>query len=189
MNNASVNTTVIQVKGGQSKKLPIISAISENNFYGTPVKIVSAPWQASSDVIAVTGTTVYGQHSGNATASVVVGSKSCIVNVNVEIDKPFIKTQPKSINVDEDKTATFKVVAYDATAYQWYYRMTNDSGWKSVIKNGASNTYSLTVEARHNAYQYRCLVKNSQGSAFSEVVTLTVNPKPVITSQPVNAKV
>ena len=105
------------------------------------------------------------------------------------VEKLVIKTQPQSVKVAEGKTATFKVVASGATSYQWYYRKTSSSAWTAVSNNGTSATYTLTTEARHNGYQYRCLVKNSARSVFTNIVTLTVNCKPVITTQPANAKV
>ena len=37
---------------------------------------------------------------------------------------------------------------------------------------------------RHNGYKYRCKVSNANGSSFSKAVTLTVMPKPTITTQP-----
>ena len=98
--------------------------------------------------------------------------------------KPIITTQPKSVTVNEGKTATFKVVATGADSYQWYYRTSSTGSWTAVKNNGTTATYTLTTAARHNGYQYRCLVKNSAGSVYSNTVTLTVNAKPVITTQP-----
>lgn len=98
--------------------------------------------------------------------------------------KPVITTQPKSVTVYVGKNATFTVSATKATAYQWYYRKTSSGTWTAVSKNGKSATYSLTTEARHNGYQYYCLVSNDVGSVKTVTVTLTVSKKPVITTQP-----
>ncbi|MBR3555847.1 MAG: immunoglobulin domain-containing protein, partial [Oscillospiraceae bacterium] len=72
-----------------------------------------------------------------------------------------------------------------ATSYQWYYRTSSSGSWTAVAaSSGKTSTYSLTAAARHNGYQYRCKVTNAAGSVYSNTVTLTVNGKPVITTQP-----
>ncbi|MBR3108105.1 MAG: leucine-rich repeat protein [Clostridia bacterium] len=103
--------------------------------------------------------------------------------------KPVITTQPTNKTVNEGAKATFKVVATDATGYQWYYRKPDNSTWYAVSNGGTSATYTLTTAARHNGYKYRVKVSNSAGYVYSNIVTLTVNLKPVITTQPSNKKV
>ena len=104
-------------------------------------------------------------------------------------DKPTISTQPTNVTVNAGATATFKVVASGATSYQWYYRKTSTSAWCDVKNNGTSATYNLVTIASHNGYQFRCLVKNSAGSVYTNTVTLTVKSKPTITTQPANVTV
>ena len=103
--------------------------------------------------------------------------------------KPTITTQPTNVTVNVGATATFKVVASGATSYQWYYRKTSTSAWCDVKNNGTSATYNLVTIASHNGYQFRCLVKNSAGSVYTNTVTLTVKSKPTITTQPTNVTV
>ena len=107
-------------------------------------------------------------------------------NIKVSLigDKPVISAQPSNISVAAGNTATFKVTASGATGYQWYYRKSSSGAWNIVQNNGTSAAYKLTTTASHNGYQFRCLVKNSVGSVYSNTVTLTVNSKPVITAQP-----
>ena len=103
---------------------------------------------------------------------------------------PVITTQPKSVTVNEGKTATFKVVATGADSYKWQYQKPGESTWNDVKNNGTDPTYSLTTVARHNGYKYRCKVTNANGSVNSNTVTLTVmNPKPVITTRPASVTV
>ena len=114
---------------------------------------------------------------------------SCPTAYVTVVKKVAIKTQPKSVSVAEGKTATFKVVAVNATKYQWHYQKPGDATWYAVSNNGTSATYSLTTAARHNGYKYKVKVSNAAGYVWSNIVTLTVVSKPVITTQPVNKKV
>ena len=103
---------------------------------------------------------------------------------------PKITTQPKNVSVAAGGTAAFKVVATGATSYQWYYRTSSTGTWTKVsAASGKTATYSLTAEARHNGYQYRCKVTNAAGSVYSNTVTLTVSSKPSITAQPSDVSV
>ena len=106
-----------------------------------------------------------------------------------EVAKPSITTQPKNTTVYVGKKAIFKVVASGATSYQWQYQKKGESTWHNVSVNGTSATYSLTTATRHNGYQYRCRVKNEQGTVTSSAATLTVSEKPVIRTQPANTSV
>jgi hypothetical protein len=95
--------------------------------------------------------------------------------------KPTITTQPSDKTVNEGQTATFKVVATNATTYQWYYLKPGTSSWVAVSSdNGKKASYSLTAQERHNGYKYRCVVSNAVGSVKSNTVTLTVLPAQVI---------
>ena len=105
------------------------------------------------------------------------------------VSKPVITAHPSNQKMNEGAKATFKVVATDANSYQWYYQKPNNSTWNAVSNNGTSATYSLTTAARHNGYKYRVKVSNSAGAVWSNAATLTVNLKPVITTQPSSQKV
>ncbi len=103
--------------------------------------------------------------------------------------KPVITTQPKSTTVYVGNTAHFKIVATGATGYLWQYQKPGETTWNDVANNGTSATYSLVTQERHNGYKYRCKVTNAAGSVYSNVATLTVSIKPVISTQPKNATV
>ena len=102
---------------------------------------------------------------------------------------PVISKQPEDLIVKQGETAIFKVVSSNTDSYQWYYRTSSAAAWSPVLKNGTSSTYKLTAEPRHNHYQYRCLLKNSAGYTYSNVATLTVRCKPIITKQPTDVTV
>ncbi len=105
--------------------------------------------------------------------------------------RPVIKEQPADQTVAVGKKASFSVKADGGTKYQWYYRISPDAGWKAVLKpSGKTSVYTLTTEARHNGYQYRCKVTNRLGSTYTQIRTLTVvTEAPAVTRQPVSKTV
>ena len=94
------------------------------------------------------------------------------------IELPVITEQPKDAKVKEGKNAVFTVKATGALRYQWQVK--TDDGWVKVNNKfiEGADTASMTVPATHarNGYQYRCRVSNDDGSVYTAVVTLTVNP-------------
>ena len=106
------------------------------------------------------------------------------------VGKPEITGQPESVTVNEGKKASFSVTAEgEDLEYQWYYRTSPSGAWKKISSKGTSATYTLTAKAKHNGYQYRCLVQNAGGEAYSDAAELTVIAKPVITTQPASKTV
>ncbi len=107
----------------------------------------------------------------NAAGSVYSGIRTLTV-----VTKPAITTQPKNQTVAAGEKATFTVKATGGSlTYQWYYRTGSGGEWKAVsAASGKTATYTLTTAARHNGYQYRCLVKNAAGKVYSSIVKLTV---------------
>ena len=100
-----------------------------------------------------------------------------------------IKTQPANISVKAGETAAFKVKAANAEEWQWYDRMPGETEWNEIKENGSAATYTLTAETKLNGYQYKCILKNQADTVESNIVSLTVLSKPMITAQPVNATV
>lgn len=86
----------------------------------------------------------------------------------------FITVQPSDETVKEGEIATFYVNASDATGYQWYYQKPGETSWNRVKINGSSATYTLTTEARHNGYKYRCKISSDIGTVYSSIAVLTV---------------
>ena len=105
--------------------------------------------------------------------------------------KPAIGTQPKSLSIAEGKTASFTVKATsEDLSYQWQYRTSSSGSWTNTTLPGC-RTATLSVEAKtsRNGYQYRCKITNASGTATSSAATLTVMPKPTITTQPASKTV
>jgi hypothetical protein len=97
---------------------------------------------------------------------------------------PAITTPPLSQAVAVGQTATFRVAAEGASplSYQWQKNGVNITG-----ATGASYTTPATILADSGA-TYRCVVKNSVGTATSSAATLTVVvPSSAIVSDEFNA--
>ncbi len=120
-----------------------------------------------------------------------VNSKAVTLTVNAA--KPAITTQPKDVLAIVGDTARFSVTASGSgLTYQWQYRTSSSGSWTKATAAG-NTTAALSVPATlgRSGYQYRCVVKNSVGTAWSKAVTLTVEEavaKPVITKQPVSTQ-
>ena len=100
--------------------------------------------------------------------------------------KPAITTHPKTTTVAEGETVNFTVKATGGNlSYQWYYRVSSSGTWTKCSGTGY-NTATLSVKAvaYREGYQYRCLVKNSLGSIYTNNAALHILAKPAITTQP-----
>ena len=104
--------------------------------------------------------------------------------------KPKITRQPANVTVNEGNTAKFTVTASGTQSYQWQYRKNANDTWKNATDSGNKTaTLKVTASAGKNGYQFRCAVKNSVGTVYSNAATLTVKAKPKITRQPANVTV
>ncbi len=114
---------------------------------------------------------------------------SATTNLRTEpLTAPVITTQPKSVTANEGKEVSFSIDAEGMElTYQWQYKKAGSSTWNNSTSTG-NQFVKLTLNATEarNGMQFRCIVKNDAGTAISSVVTLTVNLKPRITTQPSN---
>ncbi len=96
------------------------------------------------------------------------------VRLTVDGVKPKIMTQPEDKIAAAGKTATFEVdAAGTGLTYQWQYSTDGGNTWKN--KTGATSiSYTVTAKASYNGILYRCRVKNSYGTVYSESAVLTV---------------
>ena len=103
----------------------------------------------------------------------------------LEASKPTITASPQSVTAYVGTTAKFTVTATGAESYQWYYRTSAEGEWKeSTTASATTATLSVVAETFRSGYQYYCKVRNSAGTSYTKVATLTVTVKPLITTQP-----
>lgn len=105
---------------------------------------------------------------------------------------PSISTNPTDTTISEGETATFSIVAENATNYQWYESTDGGINFNPIINNGTYNgantpTLSIITDLTMDGNLYQCLVAgNDPPPAISTSATLYVTPliPPSITSQP-----
>ncbi len=108
-------------------------------------------------------------------------------------EQAVIVTQPVDVTDCEEGVVTFSVVA-SGTNLSYIWQENASGSWVALSDGGiysGTTTSTLTlngINSGMNGYQYRVLVTNGgaacAGSVVSNAVTLNVNDKPVITSQP-----
>lgn len=103
-------------------------------------------------------------------------SNTAVLTVN---DPPQITAQPASKTVDPNAQVSFSVTATGTAplTYQWKKGETDIVGAVFAI-------YTIASAQQSDEGAYKCVVTNVAGSTTSNVVTLTVNDPPVITSGP-----
>jgi uncharacterized repeat protein (TIGR03803 family) len=157
-------------------------------FKGAPVDSPTTGTNVSSYALSNVGTNQAGNYSvevfngygsvrsSNATLTVVV--------------PPIITTQPMNRTNNAGTTATFSVVAANASllSYEWQKNGTNLVNGAKLT--GATNsTLTLTSVSDNDAAIYSVTVTNLAGSATSSNATLTVIAPPVITAQPLGQRI
>ena len=105
-----------------------------------------------------------------------------------------ITGQPSDVTAGVGEKVSFTVTAsgVGTLTYQWQYSTNGGSSWVNVsAASGKTACYTLTAQARHNGYMYRCIVTDSADGASitSDAVTLTVTSasgngfQPVVTAE------
>ena len=122
----------------------------------------------------------------------VINDGSCtttsqVVTLTVNL-LPVINTQPTPSMVCEGASPTFSVSATNPGTYQWqedkgsgFSNLANDAVYSGVT--GSVLTISGVINAS-SGYKYRCVVGSCSPAIISNDALLTVNPRPVITTQP-----
>jgi len=115
---------------------------------------------------------------------------SNIVKLTVlpDLTVPKIVTPPTSVVAGSGAKATFKVVCTgENLTYKWYYSMDKGATYKaSTAASASTDTFSITAAEKWNGMWLKCRISNSNGTAVTSAVKLTVSAKPVIVTQPAN---
>ena len=85
---------------------------------------------------------------------------------------PTIDTQPQASSVDDGETATFTVVATDATSYQW--QLDSGAGFANVEGATSPSYTTATLTTDEDGDEYRCVVTGPGGSTTTNVAVLSV---------------
>jgi hypothetical protein len=101
------------------------------------------------------------------------------------LSAPTITTQPTNEATVPGTAVTFTAAATGnpAPTVQWY---SGTPSSPTLISGATSPSYTFTPTAAQNNTTYFAIFSNSQGTATTNVVTLSVNASPVITTQPTN---
>ncbi|MBR2782828.1 MAG: leucine-rich repeat protein, partial [Firmicutes bacterium] len=110
--------------------------------------------------------------------------------VKINVGTPLkITTQPVNYAGAVGSTAKFTVKAQgDGLTYQWYYKTPSATSFsKCTTAPGTTANYSIAVQAKHEGYQFYCIVKDSHGNSVkTNTVKIIIGTELKITTQPVN---
>ena len=107
-------------------------------------------------------------------------TSSTVTVASSGLSAPSFATQPTAQNVDAGSTLTLTTAVGGAPTptYQWLHDNVEIPGATSAI-------YTVTASAASDAGNYKLVATNSQGTATSDTVAVTINTAaPVITVQP-----
>ncbi|WP_020526091.1 immunoglobulin domain-containing protein [Cytophaga aurantiaca] len=176
------NSKTITGLGGKDAFFAVFSggsglATGAYNLGGASDEQANGVAVASSGKILVVGSYLgAGDYNLGAVATLALsGTQDGFISRHVLCTPPSIGTQPTSIVRCEDAAASFTVVASNATSYQW-----KKAG--SAISGATNASYSIAAVTVAQAGIYTVDVINACQTVPSNSVTLTVNPKAVITS-------
>ena len=107
-------------------------------------------------------------------------------------DSIQITTHPQDITAQSGESKTMKVVATNATSYQWQRSSDEGETWASIgasnsnYKNAKTNILTIKVSRTTATFLYRCVVKNSADSVNSNSARINLDQAIEITAQPKN---
>jgi photosystem II stability/assembly factor-like uncharacterized protein len=177
-------------------------ATFEAQAFGTPAPEIA--WQSSAD--GNTWTTIVDATQGNYTIAAAtvqdgalqyravasnsvgsVASSPVTLSVSPAPAAPVILAQPVDQTVAEDTYVSFggSLVAHPAATIQW--QVSTDGGTTFSNINGANDLLYVMpyAHAYQDGWRYRFVASNSEGSATSAAVALTVLARPTFTLEPV----
>jgi len=108
------------------------------------------------------------------TRSTTRGTTSAVSGGPFEPAAPVFIIQPTNQTVDEGANATFtsRASGRPSPTYQW--EVNDGGGWDTLGGATSRNLILTAVTAAMDGYQYRNVATNTEGTATSDIVTLTV---------------
>ncbi len=181
-------STSVTVALGNTVKL-VTAATGTNVTYQWQYRNSSSDtWKNSTMACAKTTTfsfTAAESHSGHQYRCAISNGKgTAYTNTTTVTVTPKITTQPKDVLLAIDSTVKLTVAANGTNlTYQWQYRNSSTDSWKnSTMACAKTAIFSFKAAESHSGHQYRCLISNGKGTAYSNAATVTV--RPLITTQP-----
>ena len=104
----------------------------------------------------------------------------CSDTVTLTVDSEIrITSQPQDAYIKEGGTAVFSVKAVNVESYQWYWWKASESCWvKCTDPTAKTATLKYTgVRYSWNGYWFCCLLTNSEGSRWTDEVSITITER------------
>ena len=183
------------VTAGEKAKFSVVAA-GENLTYQWQYKSPSGTSWASTtfsgNKTATLTVTTQEKYDGYQYRCVITdGTNTVTSNAATLTVKPAlaITTQPTDKTVTAGEKAKFSVVAAgENLTYQWQYKSPSGTKWASTTFTGAKTaTLTVSAQAKHDGYQYRCKITDGTNTVYSNAATLTVKTASTglsITTQP-----
>ncbi len=103
---------------------------------------------------------------------------SKVATLTVSSEKPTIAAQPLSYTAGAGAKVKFGLEASCANSYQWQYRKSSADSWKnSSLTGNQTDTLTVSATTARSGYEYRCVLKNANGTVYSRKAVLTVVDK------------
>lgn len=112
-----------------------------------------------------------------------------VVPTSRTIGLPVITAHPGSSTVCSGDPVSFTVTAVgNDLTYQWQYSVSTTGSFSDISSANAASL-NIASASTNDAGAYRVVVSTTTGSVTSDVVTLTVNTVPAVTTAPANQTV
>lgn len=181
------NDTALAIRSQPAAQVIVVGNSASFSLVATSGEPIGYQWRKNG--VSISGATS-SSYTIPAVSTTDAGTYSCIVSdydelllssgatLTVQVP-PAITSQPSSLTVLQNGSATFSVTATGTPAptYQWRLNGT-------PITGATSATYTIASAQAANAGNYTCVVTNAAGSVTSSAATLTVNIPATITTQP-----
>lgn len=122
-----------------------------------------------------------------------VTSAAALLTVNAVAVTPTFTTQPASTGVVAPTTATFNVVAagIPSPTLQWQSSTNGGSTFADIVGATGSSYTTPATTGSNDGHQFRVVATNAEGSATSNVATLTVSvpAAPTFTTHPADVTI